>query len=92
MEGGWACYHGDGFLEHLSFSASGFMDSTVNASSKSTVPTTPLHFCCHAIGPGEKDDHRSLIHAWSRSCLVSVIPGYRRIHAQLQKCLFSQKN
>lgn len=54
MEGGWACYHGDGFLEHLSFSASAFMASTVNASSESTVPTTPLGSCCHAIGPGEK--------------------------------------
>lgn len=66
MEHGWACYHGDGFLEHLSFSASGFMDFTVNASSKTTLPSTPLHFCCHVIGPGEKDDHRSLNHAWCR--------------------------
>lgn len=47
MERSWARYHDDGFLEHLSFSASGFTDSTENAWSKTTLPTTPLHFCCH---------------------------------------------
>lgn len=65
MGRGRPCYHGDGFLESLSFSASGFMDSQENASSTTTVPTPPLCSRCHVIAPGEEDDPGSLILARS---------------------------